>query len=418
MKKITSFTLALLLVFFCFASCTRKEEDAPVGENGDKVTSFSVIYDDDNDTVETKQPEKQESEPEKDKANRVSFACVGDNIMYHCNFTDAENRANEQYPEYNFTPIYTDILPMIQKADLAFINQEVLMAGEEYGYTSYPCFNSPQHLGDQLVEMGFDVVNIATNHMLDRSNGQGLIDTIRFWNSKEDVTMIGGYLDEEDYNKVRVVEKNGMSIAFLSYTYDTNGIVLNSSYDVVVPYIDSDLIKQDIERAKAAADAVVVSMHWGVENSFEPNDEQKELAQMMCDAGVDVIIGHHPHVLQPVEWFESDNGNKMLCIYSLGNLVAVMMKDANMLGAVATFELVMDKDEVKVEMPLMTPVVHHFGPSYYNSRLYFLEDFTDELASTFGKVYGISSNYDTLAGYCRDIIDDEFLPEYLTAEIE
>ena len=404
-KKIICLIFALV---FCFCSCSSKDvPDTSAGaDNNGKETSFTVSGFDDAKPSDTTPSEPEDTDTAE---SRLTFAAVGDNIIYQCGFTDAQNRANSEYPEYNFTPIYENILPVIQAADISYINQETLMAGAEYGYSDYPCFNSPQHLGHQLEDMGFDIVNIANNHMLDMTT-PGLLDTIEFWRTKN-VTLIGGYENEEIYNKPVVVEKNGISMVLLSYTYSANGFQPSSNYDVVVPFIDEDQIREDIRRVKDAGDMLIVSVHWGNENQFEPTSEQRELAQMMCDEGVDVIIGTHPHVIQPVEWLTSDDGNKTLCIYSLGDLVAVMMKSSNMLGGLCTFDIVKTGDEITVENVLFTPVVHHFGPSYYNSKLYYLSDFTPELASTFGKVYGINADKESLTAILRDVIDPEFLPE-------
>lgn len=404
------FLCLIFVLLFCFCSCSKEdkafEKVLEANEKGDKETEFFISGFDD---AQTTQPNSQTT-PDLPEEKRVSFVAVGDNIIYDCGFTDAKNRANEEYPEYNFTPIYENILPEIQAADLAYINQETLMAGEEYGYSDYPCFNSPQHLGDQLCEMGFDIVSIANNHMLDMTT-EGLVDTIAYWRTK-DITMIGGYENEEVYNKPVIVEKNGISIALLSYTYDTNGFKPSSNYDVVVPYLEVNRLIEDIRRVRDTADTLIVSVHWGNENQFEPTSEQKTLAQMMCDEGVDVIIGTHPHVIQPVEWIQAASGNhKTLCIYSLGDLVAVMMKSSNMLGGMCSFDIVKTGDEVSVEGVLFTPVVHHFGPSYYNGKMYYLKDFTPELASTFGKVYGISADKESLTAILKDVIDEEFLPE-------
>ena len=397
MRKILCLVFALLLML---CACAKE----PVKVEGGKETNFYVSGFDDAKPADTEEaPEKE------DTVSRLSFVCAGDNIIYQCGFTDAKNRANEEYPEYNFTPIYENLLPEIQAADLAYINQETLMSGAEYGYTDYPCFNSPQHLGDQLTEMGFDIVNIANNHMLDTTT-KGLLDTIEYWRTK-DVTLLGGYENEDVYNTPVIIEKNGISMVFLSYTYATNGFVPSSQYDVVVPYLEKEQLVEDIRRVKNEADTLIVSVHWGNENQFEPTAEQRELAQVMCDEGVDVIIGTHPHVIQPVEWIDSSNGNKTLCIYSLGDFVAVMTRAANMLGGLCSFDIVKTNGDISIENVLFTPVVHHFGPSYYNGKMYYLFDFTDDLAATFGKVYGISANKETLTAIVKDVIDEEFLPK-------
>lgn len=405
MKRFLAFFLAIIYFLLCLASCTEEKKNTTPTDLDSATKVTSEFY---NNVTPPSSADSSESGD-----SRVSFLAVGDNIMYHCNFTDAQNRANENYPEYNFTPIYEDLVSQIKEADIAYINQETVMAGSEYGYKDYPCFNTPRHLGEQLIEIGFDVFNIATNHMLDMGSS-GLEDTIEYWNSKENITMIGGYESQEAYLEPCIIESNGVTMALLSYTYGTNGISPSASSEAVVPYIDEDIIREDIRRVHSLADTVIVSIHWGVENVYSPNSEQKALAQMMCDEGVDVIIGTHPHVIQPVEWLSSDDGNKTLCIYSLGNFVAVMTQPGNMVGGLVTFDIVKKDGNITIENVIFEPVIHHFGPSYYDSRLYYLRDYTDELASKLGRdCYGIRTSYDALCKIVTDTIDTEFLPEFL-----
>lgn len=403
--------LALLLVFLLtlplFVSCSDKSELAGAGRTD--VTDLPDVGEE-SDTSDT--------EPQPDPVyKKLTFAAVGDNIIYQAGFTDAKKRSDGTRP-YNFLPNYENIADTIAAADISFINQETLMAGEAYGYSDYPHFNSPQSLAEDLITVGFDVISMANNHMLDMGTN-GLGDTIAYYKSLSDrVTMIGGYENEEDFNTPRIVERDGIKIAFVAFTYATNGLVLSSNSDIYVPYIDDDSIESSIAAAKEEADLVFVSMHWGNENSFVPNSEQKYAAQLIADCGADVIIGHHPHVIQPVEWLEGREGNRTLCIYSLGDLIAVMTRASNMLGGLVTFDIVQENDEFRIENPIFNPTVFHFGPSYYNGKIYFLSDFTSDLAATFGNVYGITADYDDLAAIVKDTIDDEFLPEYLQDTVE
>ncbi|MBQ7500580.1 MAG: CapA family protein [Clostridia bacterium] len=349
--------------------------------------------------------------PAPEKIQRtVSFAAVGDNIIYQAGFTDAKNRAVDGGRDYNFAPLYTDIKPVIENADLAYINQETQMAGEDYGYSDYPQFNSPRDLAYDLIETGFDIVTTANNHMLDMGT-DGLESTINFWNSLDGVTLVGGYLSEEDFMNIRVIEKNDIKIAVIAFTYSTNGYTVKEGSDIYIPYIDDDDIKRQMEAANKVSDVQLVSIHWGIENDFEPSDDQKHTAQLLADLGADAIIGAHPHVIQPVEWLTGKNGNKTLCIYSLGDLVAVMMRGSNMLGGLMTFDIVRDGNEFSIENPLFTPLVCHFGPSYYNCHIYYLKDFNDDLADTFANVYGVTADKDDLADIVKDTVSPEFLPE-------
>lgn len=269
----------------------------------------------------------------------VSFLGCGDNIIYKGNVKEAASNAKAGGRTYNFKPTYALVADRIEKADIAFINQETVMAGDGYELSYYPMFNSPQDVGYDLQELGFDVVGIANNHMLDKG-AKGLEKTIAFWKNMEGVLLIGGYDSREDYDTVRVLEKNGIKIAFLAYTYGTNGLTKAASSPVVIPYINEDDITRQVAAAKNAADAVIVSVHWGDEGSFKPNDAQKRTAQLFADCGVTAIIGHHPHVIQPVEWITGKNGNKTLCVYSLGNFAAEQAYDYNMVGGMISFDLV------------------------------------------------------------------------------
>ena len=267
----------------------------------------------------------------------ISFIGAGDNIVYYGTSRDAESLAVSGGRRYNFKPMYNDVASLIESADIAFINQETLMTGGELSY--YPQFNSPQDLAYDLTEIGFDVINIATNHMLDKYD-DGLLSTIKFWKTFDGITMIGGYEDENDFNTIRYYEKDGIKIAFLAYTEHTNGIKSNSSSDIVIPYFDEETIKKQISEAKNTADLVIVSAHWGDENTYTPSVFQTHYAQIIADAGADVIIGHHPHAIQKIEWLTGQEyQNKTLCVYSLGNFLSEMANDYNMLGGLITFDI-------------------------------------------------------------------------------
>ncbi|MBR4295622.1 MAG: CapA family protein [Clostridia bacterium] len=344
----------------------------------------------------------------------LSFAGCGDNIMYYGNYRDAKSIAIAGGRTYNFAPIYENILSIIKNADISFINQETPTAGEEFGYNSYPRFNAPQDLAYDIVEAGFDIVNLATNHMLD-AGSQGLKNTIEFWNTLPVMT-VGGYLDNADYENIRIYEKDDISIAFLSFTYGTNGLSLRSGYDIVIPYIDEDEIQIQIEAAKELADLVFVSMHWGSEYKFTPNTQQKSLANMMAKLGVDVIIGHHPHVLQPIEWIDSGNGDghRTLCVYSLGNLAAEQEYDYNLVGGIITFDIVRKKGKISIENPILVPTVYYYNRSFYKNSVHLMENFTEDMAKSIGlSYYGRSTTLQKLMSYVKQTISPEFLPDFI-----
>ncbi len=348
----------------------------------------------------------------------VSFLGCGDNIIYKGNVKEAASNAKAGGRTYNFKPTYALVADRIEKADIAFINQETVMAGDGYELSYYPMFNSPQDVGYDLQELGFDVVGIANNHMLDKG-AKGLEKTIAFWKNMEGVLLIGGYDSREDYDTVRVLEKNGIKIAFLAYTYGTNGLTKAASSPVVIPYINEDDITRQVAAAKNAADAVIISVHWGDEGSFKPNDAQKRTAQLLADCGVTAIIGHHPHVIQPVEWITGKNGNKTLCVYSLGNFAAEQAYDYNMVGGMISFDLVqIANTEPHLENVVFTPTVFHFNASFTSNRIYPMDEYTPALAAAHGvrAAYKHAFDYDRLVKYAKDTISDEFLPETMKEE--
>ncbi len=343
---------------------------------------------------------------------KITFLGAGDNIVYEGTIYDAKKKALPGGRKYNFKPIYSEVASLIENADISFINQETLMCGEGYANSGYPMFNGPQELGYDLSELGFDVVSIANNHMLDKGSA-GLEKTIAFWKTLP-VTLIGGYDNESDYNNIRVHETQGIKIAFLSYTYGTNGLSPSPKYDVHIPYLNEVNISEQVNMAKSKADLVFVSVHWGQEGQFKPNTEQKTYAKKFADAGVDVIIGHHPHVIQPVEWITGSGGNKTLCVYSLGNFMAEQAFAYNMVGGMISFDIVVIGDgKPKIENPVFIPTVFDFDKrTFLNNKVYLLENYTEEQAKNHGiGSYGRTTSLAQLRKYVSDTISDEFLPE-------
>ena len=343
----------------------------------------------------------------------LSFVAAGDNMAYYGNVRDAARNAKGTDKEYDFTPSYTTVKPFVEAHDLAFINQETLMCGEGYDLSYYPRFNTPRELGDAVVDAGFDIIGMANNHMLDKGES-GLLATLDYWETQP-VTLIGAYRTEEAFENITVIEKNGISIALLAFTEHTNGLYLRGTGETYVPYIDKELVARKVKEAEALADITIVSVHWGNEFTFKLSATQTELARVICENGGDVIIGHHPHIIQAVEWIEIGE-NKTLCAYSLGNFMSEMEKDYKILGAMLSFEIekLGDNGKAEVKNPLFTPTVFDFTTSFYNNHIYFLEDYTDEQARAHGiRYYGNTTTLAKLKSYVTDNISPEFLPEFL-----
>ncbi len=408
MKRIISLLL-LICMLFSLVGCNRREEPE---ENTQDTTEDAVTVD-----IPMSEIVTEETEPEPPEIYTATFVGCGDNIVYFGNVRDAKAAAIPGGRTHNFMPAYSDVKDYISSFDIAYINQETLMCGEGYELSYYPMFNGPQDLAYDLVEVGFDVVNIANNHMLDKG-GDGLQKTIDFWKTMP-VTLIGGYSSKAEYDKPVVIEKNGIKIGLLSYCEMTNGLTIAAKYDTHIPYLKEADFKAQVDAVKDECDIIIASVHWGQENVYKPNDEQKNWAKMMADAGIDVILGHHPHVIQPIEWIKGESGNETLCVYSLGNFMAEMAAAGNMVGGFISFDITkVGEDRATVENVVFEPTVFHFPSNFYNNHIYFMKDYSEDLASVHGvrTYYKNPISFDMLKGIVKDTISEEFLPEHFKAE--
>ncbi|WP_010098146.1 CapA family protein [Ornithinibacillus scapharcae] len=259
--------------------------------------------------------EKEPKEPIEVK-QEISIAAIGDMLIHNSVYNDAKVENG-----YDFKPMLERVKPYLSNATISIANQETMIGGEEIGLSSYPRFNSPTEVGDVLKWAGVNVVTLANNHTLDKGE-EAIQRAIEHWETI-DMTYSGAYKDSQDRDRIRVVETNeGISVAILSYTYGTNGIPVPEGKDYLVNLIDREMIASEIKEAKDLADIVVLGLHFGNEYERLPNQDQKDLVQFVADEGADVVLGHHPHVLQPVEWVYGENGNQTLVIYSLGNFLS------------------------------------------------------------------------------------------------
>jgi len=349
----------------------------------------------------------------KDGTVRLKFIAAGDNIMHSNMIDDAKERVKDK-ENFNFKDMYKDIASIIKSSDIALVNVETPIAGDEFAYSGYPMFNTPKENGFALTNIGFNIINIANNHMLDKWE-KGYINNIDFWESQQNVLLIGGFKDEEDFENIRIYEKDGVSIAFLSYTYGTNGMYLPKESKMVIPYIDDATVERQVKAARPLADLVFVVMHWGDEDIFAPNQWQRSLAQMMVDNGVDVIIGMHPHVLQETKWVNRPDGGRTLIAYSLGNMISGMLGAQNMIGGLLSFDIVKTtkngESDTKIENAQIIPIITHYDKRRKAFQLYKFEDYTQELAKAHGN---INSDNKFSYKYIKDLVKQIIAPEFLS----
>lgn len=252
----------------------------------------------------------------------INMSVIGDIMCHNTQYKDAYNTNTDLY---DFSYVFEDIKDYISSADIAVGNLETTFAGKEKGYSNYPRFNTPEQLAYDLKDFGIDVLSTANNHSLD-TNYAGIVSTLDFLDSAG-ISHVGTSRSPEEQNTILIKDVNGIKIAFLSFTYGTNGISIPSSKDYCINLIDKDLILKQLALAKELSpDLICVNMHWGIEYQTKQNSSQEELADFLFKNDVDVILGSHPHVLQPMEkrTVTLDDGSSKECfvIFSLGNFMS------------------------------------------------------------------------------------------------
>lgn len=393
--------LTLLSVVALWGCTSQPADQNATGDEKETVTeSHSLIESSADETA---------SEPEE---KRVSFIGVGDNLIHDNVIWAAETPEGS----YDFSHMYDNIAADVENADLAFLNQETIFAGPDFPYAGYPSFNTPEQLGTNMVDLGFDLINGATNHTLDFGSA-GATYALNFWNQYEEVLYTGVFTTEEESQKIPTIERDGVTFSFLAYTYGTNGIEPDTNWRV--NYFDEDKIRADVEKAKEVSDVVIVSAHWGDENTYVVNEFQEYYGQLFADLEVDVVIGTHPHVIQPVEWLTGENGNQTLVVWSLGNLLAHALDDINTLGGMVSFDFVVSEEQTTIENIVFRPTVSHFTYHYNDNgklkrkfKIYYLDEYTDQLGSEHGlnEYDGIVVSPENYQSQVDSVIAPEFLP--------
>lgn len=262
----------------------------------------------------------------------ASMVMVGDALIH--------NIINTKYKTgngYDFTNMFKYIKPIVQEYDLAYYNQETILGGKEIGLSNYPQFNSPTEVGDAFVDAGFNLVSLATNHTLDgryRYGDKAIINSRKFWDTKEGVIASGSYTSQEQRDAIVIKEVNGISYALLSYTTTTNGLPVPKGKEYFVNVYDKEQVKKDIEAYRDKVDLLMVAMHWGSEYVHYPVKQQKEIAKYLASLDVNIIIGCHPHVVQPIDFIDDT-----LVIYSLGNFVSSQIGVERLTGLMANVDI-------------------------------------------------------------------------------
>ena len=368
-KVIISILTILLLVAFVFFGMYLSEKYIM---NNTDLTIKEVV--DNAFTKEDKKDVKENDEPiivelEEKEDIKVSMSVIGDIMCHNSQYNDAYKNG-----EYDFSYVFDDIKEHIDTADLAIGNLETTFAGKDRGYASYPTFNTPEILAQDLKELGIDVVSTANNHSLD-TGYKGIESTIDYLD-EAGILHTGTYKSVEDQENIVIKEVNGLKFAFLAYTYGTNGIPVPSGREYCINLIDKELIKRHLDLAKnLKPDVICVNMHWGIEYQNSPNAEQEELANFLFENGVDIILGSHPHVLQKMESKEILLSNGELkngfVIYSLGNFMSGQTKANTRNSIILKLDIIKDgsSGNLRFENINYIPIYTYTYPNFKNYKV-------------------------------------------------
>jgi len=249
----------------------------------------------------------------------ANLCFVGDLMCHSTQF----NYAKVDADSFDFTGVFREVKNYLSEPNLTIGNLETVIAGKENSYSGYPYFNAPDDFVYALGDAGFDLMITANNHALDQG-WNGVKRTIDVLNHNK-IHRTGTFTSKKDQDSLRIFQINTIKIAILAYTENTNGLPIPKGKDFVINLIDEEIIEQDILKAKNKnVDVVLVHLHYGSEYNREPSDYQKKIVKKIIELGADIIIGGHPHVIQPFDFFETNNTrlDTGFVAYSLGNFVS------------------------------------------------------------------------------------------------
>lgn len=309
---------------------------------------------------------------------------VGDALLHGAVYKQAEKNG-----VYDFSGMVEVLGDIVDDYDLAFYNQETILGGTELGLSTYPQFNSPQEFGDAMMDLGFNLVSLANNHTMDRGQS-ALAASHEYWSNQNAMTA-GSYASFEERNTVQIGEVNGITYTLLSYTYGTNGIPVPSGKEYLCNVYTEEMLIEDITAARNLVDVLIVSMHWGTEYTHTPTETQEELAQLLADLDVDLVIGHHPHVIQPVQWIDDT-----LVYYSLGNLISAQDGTPRLVGMMGAVDIekkiTKSGTEVKLSNARGDLIYTSYGWAYSSLKLKTFDQL--DMPETYEKYCEIITRYD------------------------
>lgn len=328
----------------------------------------------------------------------ISLTAVGDNLIHSPIYKQALVRGGSKY---DFAYAYANTAEYID-SDINILNQETPIGGKEIGISSYPSFNSPYELGDEMLAMGFNVINHANNHFYD-AGAPGVLNSMAFWD-EHDTPVIGVHTTEG--SNIQYIDVKGIKVALPAYTYGTNSGCYGIEY--AINRLDEETLEKDLKEARKKADIVILSLHFGTEYELASGEEQQKYAQIAAKCNTDILIGHHPHVIQEADEIKRADGKLMPVYYSLGNFISSQESPKCMIGGMVKAEFKGTVGDMKLKNSRFLPVITHFGANYSNTRNYLWQDYTEQLAQS----HGLASKgftYEYAENLINSVIDDKFL---------
>ena len=344
----------------------------------------------------------------KSSSEDISLCMVGD-LLIHLPILDYAKTEG-----YNFDFIFENMEKYIKEYDIKIINEEVLISGSNFSIKGYPRFNSPFELADSVVKAGFNVILKSTNHVNDFGEKARLLD-LNYWKKFPNIKVTGSYQNEEEAQKITYFETKGIKIALLNYCYGSNRLLRNS---YTINKIKYDKIKNDIKKSKSeGADIIIVMPHWGKEYSLKSNIFQNKWSKIFFELGVDIIIGTHPHVIEPVKIMEDkDKNRKMYIFYSLGNFISSgASKKKNVfwryLGGMAHIIIGKKNNKVIIKEVKFIPLITHIYPENKKVTTFKVKDYNENMAKNnyVGIRYDKTFSYDNMMDIFKNTIDKDFL---------
>lgn len=406
----------------------------------------------------------EENRDSAEETTRITFTAVGDNLINEVLYEQAAQRADgtAEGRAYDFAPCYEKIAPFIREHDINWIDIETLMT-DTLQPSGYPAFSTPGDSGRALIDAGWNVFSLCSNHTYDQG-AEGIRQTLDFWKTMQEETASrektaddgqktadDGEKSADDGEKtaapgreeghtgpgasgrangicctglweygteydIPVLTCKGKKIAFLTYTYGTNNIETPADSPAHVIYLDEEgLMAYQIELARQQADAVVVSLHWGEEYNHEQTQDQRALAQRVADMGADLIIGGHPHVVQGAEMLTAADGRQVFCAYSLGNFLCAQNSMPNpdaMIGLLLSCTFCFTEDGLSVEDQTLIPILSDYGEEYENDHVVLYSNYSEQAALAHGMrtMFGFTEfDYDYVREMLTDVVGEEYL---------